>query len=205
MSFRLKPGGAIAMLSLGVFAVLPGCSDNNRESPVATQATDAQPAQAAAGSLARPAPAAPPNLSGSVSGLKGSITAFAVRETATSTIVEMAADTLFAFDRADLSPQAQDTLAKVADLIRRGGDGEIVIAGHTDSAGSDSYNEKLSRLRAEAVRDWLAAQNVASASRFRIDAAGETRPKVPNAHTDGRDSPEGRAQNRRVEVIIPKG
>lgn len=203
MNGRLKPGGSIAMLSLGLLAVLSGCSDNNGDSPAAPQAADARPVQTTAESPAGPGTGS--NLSGSVSGLKGGVTAFAVRETATSTIVEMAADTLFAFDSADLSPRAQETLAKVAELIRSGGDGEIVVGGHTDSAGSDSYNEGLSRLRAEAVRDWLAAQNIAPASRFRIDAAGEARPKAPNAHADGRDNPEGRAQNRRVEVIIPKG
>ena len=144
------------------------------------------------------------NLSGSVSGLSGAVTAFLVRETATSTIVEMAADTLFAFNSADLSPQAQESLNKVADLIRRGGSGQIEVIGHTDGVGSDSFNTDLSRRRAEAVRDWLTTQNVAPASRFTITAAGKSQPKAPNTHPDSSDNPEGRAQNRRVEVIIPK-
>ena len=200
---------AIAMLSLGPLA-LAGCGDGDGNSPV----TNAQPAQdgaptqpqpPGAGAQAGSVPAAKSNLSGSVSGLSGSVTAFAVRETATSTIVEMATDTLFAFDSSKLSPQAQESLTKVADLIRRGGSGEIVVGGHTDGVGSDSYNTELSRRRAEAVRDWLVAEHVAPAARFLIDAAGKSRPKVPNANADGSDNPEARAQNRRVEVIIPKG
>ena len=144
------------------------------------------------------------NLTGSVSGLNGAVTAFLVRETATATIVEMAADTLFAFDSADLSPQAQDSLNRLKELIAKGGAGNIVVTGHTDDKGTDSYNRDLSRRRAEAVRDWLVAQNAAPTTRFRIEAAGKSQPKVPNANPDGSDNPEGRAQNRRVEVVIPK-
>ena len=144
------------------------------------------------------------NLTGSVSGLNGAVTAFLVRETATATIVEMAADTLFAFDSADLSPQAQGSLNRLKELIAKGGAGNIVVTGHTDDKGTDSYNRDLSRRRAEAVRDWLVAQNAAPTTRFRIEAAGKSQPKVPNANPDGSDNPAGRAQNRRVEVVIPK-
>jgi outer membrane protein OmpA-like peptidoglycan-associated protein len=144
------------------------------------------------------------NIAGKVSSLAGDVREFAVRITASSTIVELPSDTLFAFDKADLTPQALQTLPKVADLIRRAGAGDIVIAGHTDALGSDDYNLALSKRRAEAVRNWFVKEQIAPADRFQIDAVGKARPIAPNAKADGSDNPAGRAQNRRVEIIIPR-
>lgn len=145
-----------------------------------------------------------PNITGKVSSLTGEIREFSVRVTASSTIVELPSDTLFAFDKADLAPQALQTLPKVAELIREGGTAAIVIAGHSDALGSDDYNLALSKRRAEAVRDWFVQQQIAPADRFQIDAVGKARPIAPNANPDGSDNPAGREQNRRVEIIIPR-
>lgn len=145
-----------------------------------------------------------PNISGKVSSLTGDIREFNVRITESSTIVELPSDTLFAFDKADLTPHALQTLPKVADLIRDGGNGAVVIAGHSDALGSDDYNLALSKRRAEAVRDWFVQQEVAPADRFQIDAVGKARPIAPNVNPDGSDNPAGRGQNRRVEIIIPR-
>lgn len=145
-----------------------------------------------------------PNITGKVSSLTGDVREFSVRVTASSTIVELPSDTLFAFDKADLTPQALQTLPKVAELIREGGTGAIVIAGHSDALGSDDYNLALSKRRAEAVRDWFVQQQIAPADRFQIDAVGKARPIAPNANPDGSDNPAGREQNRRVEIIIPR-
>jgi outer membrane protein OmpA-like peptidoglycan-associated protein len=205
MKMASPRAAALALLGGSVFALAAcGQAENAAPTTAADTTAPAAPANSTTVSSAAPAPTGQPNLQGNVSGLTGAITAFAVRETATQTIVEMAADTLFAFNSADLSSQAQASLTKVADLIRQGGSGQIEVIGHTDGVGSDSFNTDLSRRRAEAVRNWLTTQNVAPASRFTITAAGKSQPKAANTHPDGSDNPEGRAQNRRVEVIIPK-
>ncbi|MDT9600522.1 OmpA family protein [Sphingosinicella rhizophila] len=80
-------------------------------------------------------------------------------------------------------------------------DKQIRLAGHTDSIGSDSDNLRVSRLRAEAVRDYLVAKGIA-ADRISVIALGERRPLEPNAHADGSDFPEGRQRNRRVEIMV---
>lgn len=144
------------------------------------------------------------NMTGAVSGLMGDVRGFRVRTTATATILELPSDTLFAFDQGELTPQAVQTLPEVAQRIRDGGDGVIVISGHTDALGADDYNLSLSKRRAEAVRDWLVKQQGLSASRFQIEAVGKARPIAPDAHPDGTDNPEGRQLNRRVEVSIPR-
>lgn len=79
--------------------------------------------------------------------------------------------------------------------------GRIVLRGNTDSRGSDSANLIVSRRMAETVRDYL-VKNGIDRKRISVIALGERRPAVPNAHSDGRDDPEGRARNRRVEVEV---
>jgi OOP family OmpA-OmpF porin len=69
------------------------------------------------------------------------------------------------------------------------------VAGHTDSIGTEEYNQDLSVRRAESVADYL-VQNGVSRDRLRVVGYGETRPKVPN------DTPENRQQNRRVVLSI---
>lgn len=77
----------------------------------------------------------------------------------------------------------------------------FVLSGHSDAAGSDGDNLATSRKRAEAVAAYLEEKGVA-AERISIIALGERRPIAPSAHPDGSDNPEGRARNRRVEVIV---
>lgn len=73
----------------------------------------------------------------------------------------------------------------------------VRVEGHTDSIASEAYNQTLSERRAEAVADWLAAHGV-DRQRLRTVGWGESRPVATN------DTPSGRQQNRRVEVIIEK-
>ena len=80
-------------------------------------------------------------------------------------------------------------------LLNKYDDTNILLAGHTDSTGSDEYNLELSRSRAHSVADYLVIQNVNS-ERFSVDGYGESDPVATN-DTDG-----GRAQNRRVEIAI---
>lgn len=79
--------------------------------------------------------------------------------------------------------------------------GRITLRGHSDSRGTDGDNRVASRIRAEAVRDFLVELGV-DAARIAVVALGEARPLQPNAKPDGSDDPEGRAKNRRVELLI---
>ena len=80
----------------------------------------------------------------------------------------------------------------------------IQIAGHTDSKGSDEYNLQLSQQRAEAVAAWLVNNTNMTSDRLISKGYGETQPVADNQKPNGEDNPEGRAKNRRVEVIIPQ-
>jgi outer membrane protein OmpA-like peptidoglycan-associated protein len=102
---------------------------------------------------------------------------------------------LFDVDKAELKGYSRAELAKLATILNKYDDTNILLAGHTDSTGSDEYNLKLSHRRAEAVSDYLSAQNVNS-ERFTIYGYGKSDPTASNATADGR------AQNRRVEVAI---
>lgn len=117
----------------------------------------------------------------------------------------LAADVLFEFNRAQLSPRAQQRIAQVAEELRRAAPGTVTIEGHTDSKGSAAYNRGLSRRRAESVRAVLSRSLGGSAPRFVTAGRGESRPVASNTKPDGSDSARGRARNRRVEVRIPKG
>ena len=98
---------------------------------------------------------------------------------------------------ATLKPQFRDTLDKIAASMTQYPDSLIDVYGHTDSTGSDAYNQTLSESRARTVADYLSMRGV-SAARVRSQGFGETMPVADNA-TDA-----GRAKNRRVEIkIVP--
>lgn len=77
----------------------------------------------------------------------------------------------------------------------------LILRGHSDSDGDDAGNRRMSRQRAEAVRDYLADKGIAR-DRMQVIALGETRPIAPNAKPDGSDDSAGRARNRRVEIEV---
>ncbi|HEY9788721.1 MAG TPA: OmpA family protein, partial [Candidatus Obscuribacterales bacterium] len=112
------------------------------------------------------------------------------------------ADTLFEFDKATLNPKAEETLNVLAPMIQRLGPHPIVVEGHTDAIGTDDYNQQLSERRAERVKNWLLQNHVAEPKALRIVGYGEQRPIAPNTKPDGSDNPVGRAQNRRVVIIV---
>lgn len=117
------------------------------------------------------------------------------------TRIAVAADALFAFDRADLTPDAEKALLSLqGELASRPG-AKLSIEGHTDAVGDDAYNRQLSERRARAVRDLLARQGLTAAS-TPIVGHGESSPVAPNSKPDGSDDPEGRAKNRRVELVF---
>jgi outer membrane protein OmpA-like peptidoglycan-associated protein len=109
--------------------------------------------------------------------------------------VNLKNDILFDFDSAALRSESRTTLRELADVLARYPDQSVSVAGHTDSVGSDDYNQRLSEQRAAAVKDFLAAQGV---PRGRIAAYGygESRPVASNNTADGRQL------NRRVQVYI---
>jgi outer membrane protein OmpA-like peptidoglycan-associated protein len=158
-----------------------------------------------------PAPPAPrerqigtvSGLSGQTSALTGAVSDFAVERTATETRVLLAADTLFAFDQATLTLEAQANLTRTAEVVRQGGMGEVRVVGYTDAKGDDAYNDRLSRARADAVASWLRQQPELSERAFAAEGRGERDPVAPNATPDGSDDPAGRSKNRRVVVVVP--
>lgn len=110
-------------------------------------------------------------------------------------------DTLFAFDKADLSAAAQTTLTKLGALIKKYGSHPVTVEGHTDGKGSDDYNQPLSERRAQAVKDWLVAHSYISPQTKAI-GFGKKKPVASNTKPDGSDNPAGRQLNRRVEVVV---
>ena len=109
--------------------------------------------------------------------------------------VSFAADALFDFDKAVLKPEGKEKLDDLASKMQ-GINVEVIIAvGHTDSVGSDAYNQKLSIRRSESVKAYLQAKGI-EASRIYTEGKGETQPIDSNKTADGR------AKNRRVEIEV---
>jgi len=102
---------------------------------------------------------------------------------------------LFDVDKAELKDQHKAELSQLAGILNKYDDTHILLAGHTDSTGSEEHNTALSRHRAQAVADYLGTQNV-DPRRLTAYGYGMSQPVASN------DTPEGRAQNRRVEIGI---
>jgi outer membrane protein OmpA-like peptidoglycan-associated protein len=119
----------------------------------------------------------------------------AVRNTGSELIVTMPQDLLFATDSAVVRPDLRQDLAAVAANLLQYPDNRIEIIGHTDNTGSAAYNQTLSEQRAQAVASVLRDRGVPS-DRIIAYGRGENAPVASNL------TPEGRAQNRRVEIII---
>jgi len=102
---------------------------------------------------------------------------------------------MFDVDRAQVKDGFKSELAELAVILNKYEDTNILLQGHTDSTGPEDYNLELSRRRAQSVDDYLTTQAV-SPGRFEIEGYGESMPIASN------DTPEGRQQNRRVEVAI---
>jgi outer membrane protein OmpA-like peptidoglycan-associated protein len=101
----------------------------------------------------------------------------------------------FEFDKATLTPEAMAILDKAAGLLATQEKVVVEVAGHTDSVGSDTYNQGLSERRAIAVKDYLESKGI-TATRLTARGYGEAQPVASN------DTEEGRALNRRVELIV---
>ena len=109
--------------------------------------------------------------------------------------ITFAADVLFDFDKATIKPEGRSKLDDLATKVK-GVNLEVVIAiGHTDSIGSDAYNQKLSVRRAESVKSYLVSKGVES-NRVYTEGKGEKQPVASNKTSDGRQ------KNRRVEIEV---
>ena len=118
-------------------------------------------------------------------------------------VVDLPADVLFDFDKAVIRPDAEPALAKAAELLKSYPGAAVTIGGHTDAKGDDAYNDALSLRRARAVAERLQG---AAGRPLGVEGYGEKRPVAPNARPDGADDPDGRQENRRVEIrIVPNG
>ena len=104
-------------------------------------------------------------------------------------------EAFFDFDKSELKPGAASVLADAMNSMRDNPSLRVIIEGHTDSVGTDAYNQRLSERRANAVRDYLVRQQGIERSRIDTRGYGESRPVASNT------TAAGRAQNRRVEVI----
>ena len=156
----------------------PECDGALRRAEAAPAPAPAAPAPRAAPAPV-PAPAAPP----------------AVVATPVSEKVTFAADAFFDFDKSVLKPEGK---AKLDDLVGKMGsiNLEVVIAvGHTDSIGTDAYNQRLSVRRSEAVKAYLVGKGVEK-NRVYTEGKGEKQPVADNR------TAEGRAKNRRVEIEV---
>jgi outer membrane protein OmpA-like peptidoglycan-associated protein len=119
-----------------------------------------------------------------------------VKQEARGTVITLSGSVIFPSGGSDLLPSARNRLSEVATALSQGeGKSAIVVEGHTDSRGSPEMNQELSVRRATAVRDSLVAQGVA-ANRVSVMGYGSSRPIADNT------SETGRANNRRVEIVI---
>jgi OmpA-OmpF porin, OOP family len=109
----------------------------------------------------------------------------------------------FAFGQHTLLPDATQDLDDVASVVTSpaAADAPVRVEGHTDAVGSDADNQALSERRARSVVDHLTAVGVDPA-RLAARGFGESRPAAPRTHDHGSDDPDGRARNRRVEIVV---
>lgn len=150
----------------------PGCDGALVAAAPAPAAAPAAAAPAAAAPAAKPAPAP-----------------------AVATKVTYAADAFFDFDKSVLKPEGKAKLDDLASKVKDINLEVIIAVGHTDSVGSDAYNQKLSVRRSEAVKAYLVSKGIEK-NRVYTEGKGEKQPVADNK------TKEGRAKNRRVEIEV---
>jgi outer membrane protein OmpA-like peptidoglycan-associated protein len=122
-------------------------------------------------------------------------TGVSVTRSGDNIVLNMPNEVTFGVDQTDLSPAAKNVLNSVALVAKEYDKTRLNVLGYTDSSGSESYNLRLSKVRAVEVADYLVSQKVKYA-RVKSNGMGEAQPIASNANK------EGRAQNRRVEIIL---
>lgn len=223
---RLAPFAAPLLLAalLGLGSCADKSADHAADAGQPMTGTDGrpvgaanQPAPAASAGPATAAPAETPEataarnaaavdrgqkLSGMVSDLSAAASDLGAQMTDMGLVINFNADVLFDFDKADIKPEADPTLQKLAEVVKQYTKSRVVINGYTDAKGNDAYNLTLSQRRAQAIADWLQQHGANAGGQLQTKGYGEANPVAPNTKPDGSDNPDGRQQNRRVEVII---
>jgi outer membrane protein OmpA-like peptidoglycan-associated protein len=121
----------------------------------------------------------------------------AVKEEARGLVITLSGSVLFASNKSALIPSAQNRLNKVADALLATKERKLTVEGYTDSQGSSSYNQILSQKRADEVRSYLVSRGYPG-ELIQAQGLGEDSPIASN------DNAEGRANNRRVEIVVSK-
>jgi outer membrane protein OmpA-like peptidoglycan-associated protein len=133
--------------------------------------------------------------SGKTLGLEGALKDLQAEVTPEEIKIDLSADVLFDFDKADLKPAAEEKLTNLLTVVNSRPGATVAIEGHTDVRGEDAYNQALSQRRAESVRSWLVGHGV-DAARLVATGAGESRPLRAG------DTEADHQANRRVEIRI---
>jgi len=118
-----------------------------------------------------------------------------VKEESRGVVITLSGSVLFATGKSDLLPIAQEKLAQVAKAVKDQGFKALVVQGYTDSRGNAADNDKLSLKRAQSVRDYLITQGI-PADKVTAEGKGSNNPVASN------DTADGRAENRRVEIVV---
>ena len=108
----------------------------------------------------------------------------------------------FDFDKSDIRKDDVADLQKAIEFVKKYPGSKVKLEGYTDSKGTEEYNQKLSERRAEAVEQYLIKEGAVESSMISAKGYGESNPVAPNKTPDGKDNPAGRAENRRVEILI---
>jgi len=110
-------------------------------------------------------------------------------------------DIYYDFDRAEIRPDAAEKLNALVKILKDNPNIRIELSSHTDSRGTEAYNQELSQRRAESAVEYIISQGIAR-DRLVARGYGESRPIAPNENPDGSDNPDGRQMNRRTEFKV---
>jgi outer membrane protein OmpA-like peptidoglycan-associated protein len=195
---KIAPGSAIAM-----WATFPAPPDATKtigvHLPLAPPFDNVPIAGAAAGSAGGGSAVAGP-----VVGLEAALKDLDAKVSETEIRIDLSADVLFDFDKADIKKEAEPSLQQVATVLNAHPGATVAIEGHTDGKGADAYNQTLSEQRAASVKRWLVANAKVNGANIATRGWGKSKPVAHNTKPDGSDDPEGRAKNRRVEIVVRK-
>ena len=141
---------------------------------------------------------------GQTLGLEGALKELKAEVTPQEITIDLSADVLFDFDQATIKKEAEPSLRNVATVLKANPGAAVTIEGHTDAKGAEAYNQTLSEQRAASVKQWLVTNAQVNGTTIATRGWGKSKPVAANTKPDGSDDPEGRARNRRVQIIVRK-
>jgi outer membrane protein OmpA-like peptidoglycan-associated protein len=171
--------------------------------PVTRETRQTPPVQVSPAPTPQPEPkktAEPPTLTPEQ--VEETLTELKAEKTIEGITINLPEQILFEFDQYAVRSAAKPTLIKIAQLLNHYQTAQIFIYGHTDNKGTKDYNQQLSEKRAAAVKYYFVNNFQVEPTRLQTKGYGDTQPIASNTKADGSDNPEGRQQNRRVEVMI---